>query len=252
MENENNSNFIGIINSEKWKQLKGYFNHYSISYENFDFSKPENEIIEYIRILYSNIDEQLNNALVYLQTNAIDKMEKNKILVYCKELNKLKFDCLDKLNSLNSKPLDYELILFDYMDLMEKPKQIVSKYFYEIENEFNEFIKIEVSKNKENTINPFPDIFKGTDNKTFTLFKNFSEKHIIDWYQDYSFLFQKMKKDDYLHNVKHLDFMQWLKSNKYISEKTLDAFIRLETFSKKYNSAQRINNYNNIVKDLFQ
>lgn len=108
---------LGIINSEKWKQLRAYFNQYTFEYNNFDYSKTENEVIEYLRILYSNIDKQLNNALEYLQTNRnILNSEKHKISVYYELLNKLKFECEQKLISLNQIKINDEEIkkAFDF------------------------------------------------------------------------------------------------------------------------------------------
>lgn len=102
--------------------------------------------------------------------------------------------------------------------------------------------------------NPYSEIFKGDDNINFLIFKNYSERYIIDFYADYSFLFQKMKSitENRLHNVKHLDFMIWLKNHNYISEKVYDSFISKGTFSTKYNSAQRENNYYNVINDLLK
>ncbi|RKE91908.1 hypothetical protein [Ichthyenterobacterium magnum] len=102
------------------------------------------------------------------------------------------------------------------------------------------------------TENPYSDIFKGNDNKNFLVFEAYTENHIIDWYSDFSFLFQKMKEENRLHNIKHLYFMEWLKKNNYITEKVFDLLLGKTTFSKKYNSAQRINNYNLIVNDIFK
>lgn len=150
MNDKKYSTHLGIINSEKWKQLREYFNLYTFEYNNFDYSKPENEIIEYLRILYSNIDKQLKNALYYLQTNGnISDLEEDKILAYSKELNKLKFECEQKLISLNSKPLDYDLLFFDYMDLVETQKKKVLEDAKKIKQDFNNFIKIEAPEIKE-------------------------------------------------------------------------------------------------------
>lgn len=102
------------------------------------------------------------------------------------------------------------------------------------------------------TSNPYSDIFKGNDNKNFLIFKAYIENHIIDWYADYSFLFQKMKAENRLHNVKHLYFMKWLKNKNYISDKVFDVLLSKTTFSKKYDSANRINNYKLIVNDIFK
>lgn len=121
---------------------------------------------------------------------------------------------------------------------------------------FESIYKLKIDRIHDNNRvkNQYEDIFKGDDNANFLIFKTYAEKHIIDFYADYSFLFQKMKSktENRLHNVKHLDFMMWLKNHNYISEKVYDDFIKKGTFSKKYNSAQRENNYNNILNDLLK
>ncbi len=102
--------------------------------------------------------------------------------------------------------------------------------------------------------NQHKDIFKGDDDTNFLIFHTFTQKYIIDYYADYSFLFQKMKSknENRLQNVKHKYFMEWLKTNNYISDKVYNDFISQETFSTKYNSAQRENNYNNVISDLLE
>lgn len=109
----------------------------------------------------------------------------------------------------------------------------------------------EANQNNEEVENPYPEIFKGIDNKAFLVFDTFAKKHIIDRYADYSFIFHAMKPD-HLHNVKHIDFMNWLKEKEYISERTFDTFLSKGSFSKKYNSSQRLNTYNNLLNEVFK
>lgn len=100
--------------------------------------------------------------------------------------------------------------------------------------------------------NPFPEVFKGDDNTNYLVFKSYTEKYVIDKYADYSFLFQKMKKDNRLHSIQHFYFMKWLKKNIFITEKTFDEFVRKGTFSTKYSSANRLNNYLLVLNDINQ
>tara|TARA_R100000541_G_scaffold50160_1_gene57344 strand:+ start:1731 stop:2408 length:678 start_codon:yes stop_codon:yes gene_type:complete len=148
MNDKKYSTHLGIINSEKWKQLREYFNHYTFEYNNFDYSKTENEVIEYLRILYSNIDKQLNNALEYLQTNSsISILEKNKILAYSKELNKLKFECEQKLISLNQIEINDEKIkkAFDF-ELENTIEPLYSKKVLKFVKNIHKKTKIEIEK----------------------------------------------------------------------------------------------------------
>src|SRR5690606_5138964 len=111
----------------------------------------------------------------------------------------------------------YGVIYYADIDMIENH---LNDAYNQIINEPQPIIKEPQSKVKE-IQNPYSEIFKGDDNINFLIFKNYSEKYIIDFYADYSFLFQKMKSktENRLHNVKHLDFMIWLKNHNYISEK---------------------------------
>ncbi|MGC6429853.1 MAG: hypothetical protein ACON5F_02310 [Jejuia sp.] len=94
--------------------------------------------------------------------------------------------------------------------------------------------------------NPYPDIFRKTED--YLIFKEFTDNHIIDHYLDYSFLFHKMLNEKRLFKIKHFNFMQWLQRNGFITEKVLDLFISKKSFYNGCNSAQRVNNYELIVK----
>lgn len=244
MKDKKYSTHLGIINSEKWKQLRAYFNQYTFEYNNFDYSKTENEVIEYLRILYSNIDKQLNNALEYLQTNGnISILEKNKILAYSKELNKLKFECEQKLISLNSKPLDYELLFFDNMDLVEPQKKKVLEDANKIQLEFNSFIKIEAQETKKNSKLKYPDFFKNLEG--FLIFSEFIENDIADPLTDFSFIFQNLKHDKYIHDIKQKTFYNWLFESNYIKENELNKILINNGFKPKSKcfSEKRFNKY---------
>ncbi|EKT4509603.1 hypothetical protein AAIP42_001003 [Flavobacterium psychrophilum] len=68
--------------------------------------------------------------------------------------------------------------------------------------------------------NPHPTIFTGIDNKNFTLFETFTKHHIfLKAYVDFSFIFQQMKFNGYILDIKHLKFMKWLRENNYITQK---------------------------------
>lgn len=94
----------------------------------------------------------------------------------------------------------------------------------------------------------YPYFFK--DQIIFNYFKSYREGHIIDPYIDYSFLFQKMLDKQFIKNISHKYFMEWLKDNNYISENILDEFLNKENFRtlEKSFSNQRDNNFNNIFK----
>lgn len=101
--------------------------------------------------------------------------------------------------------------------------------------------------------NPFPDIFIGTDNKPYLLFKSFVENHLIDKYTDFSFIFQQMKFNNYISDVKHFYFMKWLKSNNFITEKEYMDFEIEKGFKSlgKCKSDARLNYYIKLKEKIF-
>lgn len=94
--------------------------------------------------------------------------------------------------------------------------------------------------------NPYPKLFKQT--KVFFHFKEYIGKHIVENYVDYSYLFQRMLKEELIYSIKHLDFIKWLHEEKFITEKYYNEFTEKGGFRslKKSSSTQRENNYNNI------
>lgn len=98
-------------------------------------------------------------------------------------------------------------------------------------------------------------------NIIFLLFKNFDvydcfieyQKHIIDFYTDYSYLKKRLEKEKLIHYHKDNDFMKIVyKDLKLISEKKYNEYFiygKLKSLTKSYN-VQRENNFNIIFEDL--
>ena len=88
----------------------------------------------------------------------------------------------------------------------------------------------------------YPNIFNNYE--AYRSFRGYVNKHIIDPYIDHSYLFQPMLKDGYIHNMKHKDYMFWLREAEIIPEKWLDEFMAKENFRSlsKSNLANRANN----------
>jgi len=77
-------------------------------------------------------------------------------------------------------------------------------------------------------------------------FNKYIDRHIIEPYIDYSYLFQQLKNEKLIYHITHFNFMEWLKNENYISVVKYDDFINKENFrslSKSY-SVQRMNNFN--------
>ncbi len=79
-------------------------------------------------------------------------------------------------------------------------------------------------------------------------FENYIKLHIVEPYVDYSYLYQRMLKENIISNTKHKDFANWLYDNKHINERVKDSIIEQNGFRSlnKSSSIQRENNFNNI------
>jgi hypothetical protein len=67
-------------------------------------------------------------------------------------------------------------------------------------------------------------------NNGLELFEAFAKLHIIDKYIDFSFLFQQMKFNGYILDIKHVKFMDWLLENEYINPKEHETFLIEKSF----------------------
>lgn len=104
---------------------------------------------------------------------------------------------------------------------------------------------------KDIEANPFPLIF--TSLEVYNKFIEYTRKHILEAYTDYSYLKKRLEKENLIHNIKDKGFMEVLfKDIKLINEKNYNHFLeenKLKSLSKSY-SDQRQNNFNIIFEDL--
>jgi hypothetical protein len=124
--------------------------------------------------------------------------------------------------------------------------------FKNIGDWIDELTSIPQQPETENS-NPYPKIFNGNDNKAFNIFNDFI-KEVTDYYSDYSFIFQKMKhKSENLINsrCRHIEFMDWLLENKFISEMVYDDFKVKNTFTTKADRGMRPTRYYKIKERYF-
>lgn len=100
--------------------------------------------------------------------------------------------------------------------------------------------------------NPFDNIFTGNDNKTFKLFETFAKYHVLDKFIDFSFIFQQMKYNGYIADIKHLKFMDWLRENEYLSESEHSEFKIEKSFRslKKCAFGTRVDLYLKLQKSI--
>jgi hypothetical protein len=115
-------------------------------------------------------------------------------------------------------------------------------------------LKIKQTENKsDSTIDNFySNIFK--NKKIYECFIEYTQKHIIEFYTDYSYLKKRLEKHKFIHRHTDNDFIDFLKDDiKLISEKDFDNYIKndskLKSLDKSF-SVSRENNFNNIFNDL--
>jgi hypothetical protein len=136
------------------------------------------------------------------------------------------------------------------IDTKDEPKYY--RYYDEIELFFpTEFfciyqLKNYITKLIQNTNAKQDNLFLKSN--SFNNFNQYIKLHIIEPYVDYSYLFQRMLNEKIIDKIRHIDFIEWLFINEYITEKTKDEFIKKEGFRslKKSYSLSRENNFNNV------
>lgn len=191
--NQTNAGFDGVVKHDVLDNL-------GRTQSSIDFFKNVNKNLVSELDIINFIDERTENEL--------SKLELLKKDLETFEVNFSANEVVESL--LNNKVYPSKSI----SDLFEKFKEIV-------------LVKIEKKQTQsvlENQQNPFPSIFTGIDDKTFNLFKTFTKEHNIDPYIDFSFIFQQMKYNGYILDIKHVKFMDWLKEYKYINENEYSKF----------------------------
>lgn len=160
-------------------------------------------------------------------------------------------DIKENLNRIENEVNAY--ILNNNFDKIQKEQIFYHKPL--LENRINELTREynskkasteELSQQINNSAASLNTIFiETTSNEKFN---NYLKLHIIEPYVDYSYLFQRMLKENIIVKIKHLDFVNWLFNNKHITENIKDLILKNNGFRslKKSYSIQRENNFNNI------
>lgn len=188
------------------------------------------------------IDFECNIDTTIISHN-IDKIRENcyKMLLKHKSKNSNK-NQLDKL--INS------MIEMDYFDENNNHEHDIKYLQHKLDQLTNQ--ELSTSKVCIEEQNPYPLIFTGNDNKTFVLFDSFCKQHILDKYIDFSFLFQQMKFNGYIRDIKHLNFMKWLYQNNYLTQNEYSVFIIERSFRslKKCAFGTRVDLYLKLQKSI--
>lgn len=127
---------------------------------------------------------------------------------------------------------------------------------HKIINDENIKLTTELSKvtsHLENNENPFPSIFINLE--VYRCFEEYTKKHIIEIYIDYSYLKKRLEKERLIHKHTDNDFVIFLFDEaKLINDKDKENYYgkyesKLRSLRKSSN-INRVNNFNNIFANL--
>jgi hypothetical protein len=240
---------IYAITNNKIDSLRAFLNNSKVLYHSNKNDLNNNDFLEWLKLTCYLIEEKIENTIDYYQHNNASLKTINKAKDKCNDLsillNKFKLELLSFGFGAN----DYSIYIKERKDAfdfdLDKEKKVLLENHLEIKKEFLDIIKIEAPQQKINStiLNSF-----FIENTSFEKFNQYLELHIVEPYVDYSYLFQRMLKEKIIVRTKHLDFTNWLFTNRYITENIKDLFIEKGSFrslSKSY-STQRENNFNNV------
>ncbi|WP_420287230.1 hypothetical protein VT569_03140 [Flavobacterium psychrophilum] len=254
-----------ILNSENNQKPQRTPIHKGTEYYNASRFIYENRVDEVTNYLELVVDENDRKDLIkkYLDSVNLDKIDFEKIKIKRKFTYEfLNYEILKIANKIIQK-INYDevvntTIFFEvenYLLALEtiKFKKYLNSLLFLIpqQNQTDGVTleqKTEIRKPQTKAVpeNPHPTIFTGIDNKNFTLFETFTKHHILDKYVDFSFIFQQMKFNGYILDIKHLKFMKWLHENNYITQKEYSEDFLIEKgfrSLKKCAYGTRVNSY---------
>ena len=111
----------------------------------------------------------------------------------------------------------------------------------------NRLYVLNAFKTEVNEVNPYPLIFVSAD--IYLKFIEYTHKHIIDYYLDYSYLKKRLENLNLIHSIKDNEFMRILyEEMELISKKDYEEYSIKNKLSSlnKSSSTNRENNFNNI------
>ncbi|WP_126651493.1 hypothetical protein [Chryseobacterium aureum] len=250
-----NAQYIRIINYFDFIEQKNNYSEILLHDFKTILSKIEADLEDYVfdnsQTSFSDIKDFVNNELLQQFFNCKDTLNK-KITLYKLTPLVFKDPIIFYIDNQNMKKIS---VLFSkaIARIIEQHKKYIdrtSTVFKVYEEEYKFLLKKEKKYKKgeekhEDNIK-WEDIFK--DKATYKQFVKYAKKHIINGFIDYSFLFQKLKYYELIHNHTHFKYIDWLNDNNFITEKDYEEFVKnagFRSLSKSY-SEQRENNFNNI------
>lgn len=234
--------------NKKIKDLRAFLSETLQRYDYEKLNLNDNEFADSLKITCYFIEEKIISTIEYYQYNQAPITEIENAKGKCKDLTDLLNKYKNELIELGIYPNEYLSFKKDLNDAFDfelsiNTKELLPNYL-EIENQFLDVIKIKAPE-ADIGKNPFPSIFIGDSNSTFILFQKFIENDISDPYTDYSYIFQQMKKDGFIMEVKHKTFYNWLLKENYITKKDFEKFennLNLKSLQKSH-SEKRLNKY---------
>ena len=138
----------------------------------------------------------------------------------------------------SKKYLEKQVIKKDSFEAL--PSKVLQISLSELENSLNLIESNQMSSESEIWENFF------TNQINYINFKKYISSFILDYYTDYSFIFQKMLKKKLIYRIKHKEFIEWLFKHQFINQSVyeeLDLKKNLISFDKS-SSDDRENNFN--------
>lgn len=266
--NFNGSEFINFITEYKNNNSIGVMKKTSklIEFQNNATAQQKKYILILMYLDYAKTEDFLNNkydhSINQISTPQPNLQLENSIQFFNKVNHNLVSE-LDVLNFIeratNDEKHKLEILAKDIetFEIDFTSKEIVESYFSvhnvksisELFTKFKELVFNKINKQPQQINNLRTSLNNIFIETAFNeKFNNYLKLHIVEPYVDYSYLFQRMLKENIIVKTKHLDFINWLFENQHISENIKDLFIKNNGFrslSKSF-STQRENNFNNV------
>ena len=138
----------------------------------------------------------------------------------------------------SKKYLEKQVIKKDSFEAL--PSKVLQISLSELENSLNLIESNQMSSESEIWENFF------TNQINYINFKKYISSFILDYYTDYSFIFQNMLDKKLIYRIKHKEFITWLFKHQLINQRIfdkLDSYKSLKSLRKSY-SVARENNFN--------
>jgi hypothetical protein len=214
------------------------------------------EIIKYLKDVYDGEKIEGLSQSFFISNKELDKTL-SEYFVFFKNENELLNDVRYNYNLIKDLSFPYVEGDFIYVnDLSIKNNVYYSKeqhnsYSFRIHSHLIKVFeeKLNSERDELNDQNLYPHVFISPN--TYSKFIEYTSKHIIDYYLDYSYLKKRLEHDKLIHYIKDNEFMRILyEEMKLISQKNYeDYFVKNKLSSlNKSSSTNRENNFNNIFE----